>query len=352
MDVEKLKKLEWVSRWAGSYTFISCSYWGAQYYHSLKKALGIGFEHTAFIHRKGTVSFFIPKKEFVAFGARMSKKATKNPAEAKKLLEELKINTDILLKIMKDLQGKIPTQKEYAKFEHYYDRHLGYHNFMKKTVDFLSGSTLAVLLPSFKDARIYSESVYSETEVFFRSLADAISTKEGISSQFLTCLTAKELETYFKNKKLPKKEVLQERYGASALLFEKGKLVILTGEEVSKVEASLFKAPESKDLKGVSAFPGVTKGIARVVLDPLNPGVFNTGDILITGMTRPEFISLIKKSSGIVTDVGGVLCHAAISARELKIPCVVGTANATKTIKSGDLIEVDANKGIVVIVTK
>ncbi|MEK6958950.1 MAG: PEP-utilizing enzyme [archaeon] len=352
MNLKKLEDMEWVSRWAGSYTFISCSYWGAQYYSSLKKALGIGFEHTAFVHKKGAVSFFIPKKEFVAFGTKMAARATKNPTDAKKLLNELKKNTDILLKIMKNLHEKVPTQKQYAEFEKYYDKHLEYHNFMKKTVDFLSAQALEGLLPSFKEARIYSEAVYSETEIFFRGLASAISKKEKMPAELLTCLTAKELAQYFKTKKLPKKETLQERYTESALLFENGKLVVITGKEVAKIEGALFKTPESTELKGVSAFPGVVKGIARVVLDPLNPGTFNQGDILVTGMTRPEFISLLKKSSGIVTDVGGILCHAAISARELKIPCVVGTANSTKAIKSGDLIEVDANKGIVKIIKK
>jgi len=352
MDVEKLKKLEWVSRWAGSYTFISCSYWGIQYYSSLKKALGFGFEHTIFIHKKGAVSFFIPKNEFNSFGAKMSEKATKKPNEAKKLLQQLKTNTDVLLKIMKNLNGKIPTQKQFAEFKQFYDKHLGYHNFMKKTVDFLPKEALEMLLPSFKDARVYSELVYSETEVFFRALANAISKRENSSSELLTCLTSKELEKYFKTNKLPEQEILKERFESSALLFEKGKVLILTGKDVSEIELALFKTPESKELKGVSAFPGIAKGVARVVLDPLTPGEFNQGDILVTGMTRPEYISLLKKSSAIVTDVGGILCHAAISARELKIPCVVGTVNSTKTIKSGEIIEVDANKGIVKSLTK
>gem|GEM_PF-6678772 len=80
---------------------------------------------------------------------------------------------------MMDLyDGKILTQSEYEKFIKVFDRHLGYHNFMKKTVDFLSPDILDDILPYFHDARIYSEAVYSRTESFFRALAQAIATKE------------------------------------------------------------------------------------------------------------------------------------------------------------------------------
>ncbi len=71
------------------------------------------------------------------------------------------------------------------------------------------------------------------------------------------------------------------------------------------------------------------------------------GDILVTGMTRPDFTQYISKASAIVTDAGGVLSHAAIIARELKKPCIIGTRNATKMIRDNDYIEVDANRGIV-----
>lgn len=62
-------------------------------------------------------------------------------------------------------------------------------------------------------------------------------------------------------------------------------------------------------------------------------------------MTRPEFVPLMKMVSGIITDEGGVTCHAAIVSRELRIPCVIGTKIATQFLKDGDLVEVDADHG-------
>lgn len=85
----------------------------------------------------------------------------------------------------------------------------------------------------------------------------------------------------------------------------------------------------------------------RIIHDPTADNIFHQGDILVTGMTRPEYIHLAKKSAGIITDAGGILSHAAITARELKIPCIIGTKNATQILKDGDLVEVDADNGIV-----
>lgn len=64
-------------------------------------------------------------------------------------------------------------------------------------------------------------------------------------------------------------------------------------------------------------------------------------------MTTPDFFIIIEKAKAVITDIGGVTCHAAITARELKKPCIIGTEIATKVLKDGDLVEVDANNGIV-----
>jgi pyruvate, water dikinase len=74
---------------------------------------------------------------------------------------------------------------------------------------------------------------------------------------------------------------------------------------------------------------------------------FQQNDIIISMNTTPLLLPILTKCKGIVTDDGGITCHASIIARELEIPCVIGTRYATTTFKDGDIIEVDANKGIV-----
>jgi len=98
---------------------------------------------------------------------------------------------------------------------------------------------------------------------------------------------------------------------------------------------------------------GYAIGKARVVIpgniEMLTAAVksFKHGEVLITTMTQPNMVPIMSRSSAIVTDEGGLTSHAAIIARELNVPCVVGTKAATKIFKSGDQLEVDAVKGIV-----
>jgi pyruvate,water dikinase len=98
-------------------------------------------------------------------------------------------------------------------------------------------------------------------------------------------------------------------------------------------------------LKGIPASPGSAKGKVKVILNPLECKRMKKGDILVTEMTDPRFMPLIQKAAAIVTDIGGLLCHAAITAREMKIPCIVNTKKATTILKNGQKIFVNATKG-------
>jgi len=100
-------------------------------------------------------------------------------------------------------------------------------------------------------------------------------------------------------------------------------------------------------LKGISASAGIVKGKARIILDPFDNSKMKKGDILVTEMTNPLFLPAIQKAKAIITDVGGLLCHAAIVSRELGIPCVVGTKRATKILKDNQKIKVDGEKGTI-----
>jgi len=117
-----------------------------------------------------------------------------------------------------------------------------------------------------------------------------------------------------------------------------------TKELLDLVEKNLKK---ESVLYGNVASLGKARGIVKIILRQSDFDKFNEGDILITGMTRPEFVPLMKKASAIVTDEGGITCHAAIISRELSKPCVIATQNATKTFKDGDLVEVNANHGFI-----
>lgn len=104
-----------------------------------------------------------------------------------------------------------------------------------------------------------------------------------------------------------------------------------------------------KEIKGmVGNSKKIIKGKVRVIFDPKISDI-KRGDILVTSMTRPEFLPLMQKASAFITDEGGITCHAAIVAREMNKPCIIGTKIATKILHDGDLVELDASKGIIKI---
>ena len=122
-------------------------------------------------------------------------------------------------------------------------------------------------------------------------------------------------------------------------------------EEGKKVESAKITTDRKVIVKGLPASPGLVSGRAHVILDPSRIDEFKDGEILVTEMTAPDWVPAMKKAKAIVTDSGGMTCHASIVSRELGIPCIVGTKSrgesATTTIKDGIDITVDATNGVV-----
>lgn len=102
-----------------------------------------------------------------------------------------------------------------------------------------------------------------------------------------------------------------------------------------------------KDLKGTIASKGKAKGLVHLVITENDFKNFENGEILVASETHPDFVPLMRKAAAVVCNSGGILCHAAIICRELKIPCLTGVNGATKLLKNKELIEIDAEEGFV-----
>lgn len=109
---------------------------------------------------------------------------------------------------------------------------------------------------------------------------------------------------------------------------------------------------DEESISGQVAYKGDIKGRVKIVLRPSEFNKFKKGDILVTSMTRPEFVPLMRKAKAIITDEGGITSHAAIISRELRIPCIIGTKLATKILNDGDEVELDSGIGAIRIVKK
>ncbi len=137
------------------------------------------------------------------------------------------------------------------------------------------------------------------------------------------------------------------------MLFFSGKLRIFSGKQkkeiMEKEKINQFFQKNYKNvtiIRGLAGNIGKTSGRVRSIRDKKDMNAFQKGEIVVTYMTTLEFTPLFYKAAGIITDEGGLGCHAAIVAREFDIPCIVGTKIATKALKNGDLVELDANKGM------
>ena len=113
----------------------------------------------------------------------------------------------------------------------------------------------------------------------------------------------------------------------------------------NETHASISAGSSHVLLTGLAASPGVGKGKVRILPSPKEMGLMQQGEILVTEMTTPDFVPAMKKAAGIITNTGGMTCHAAIVSRELGVPCIVGSREATTKLTDGQFITVDAVRG-------
>lgn len=197
-----------------------------------------------------------------------------------------------------------------------------------------------------KDAMYFSFYAYEP-------LLKEIGKRAYLSVTQLRHLLPRELNKAVSGKKFNPNE-LNERRKFSVILVMNGKWKIFTGKKAIQYEKQAPKPEEYKitELEGSTAVPGMVKGTVKIVNLPEDMPKMQEGNVMVSHTTNPNIVPAMKKAAAIVTDIGGATCHAAIVSRELNIPCVVGTKVATKVFKDGDLIDVNANHGIVKKVKK
>lgn len=177
-----------------------------------------------------------------------------------------------------------------------------------------------------------------------RKAAELIHTDQSLAEK----LTLPELTRILKGKTI-EQEILQQRKKLTALVQLDGHLKVLTGREAEKIKETVEK-PEVKtkdELQGRPAYPGIVKGPICKVDDQTKAGDITEGCILATPMTTIHFTPYLHKVKGILTEEGGLTCHAAIMARELCKPTIVGVKGLMKAVENGELVELDAQKGTI-----
>ena len=151
-------------------------------------------------------------------------------------------------------------------------------------------------------------------------------------------------------------DLLNERDKYCMIWADENEQKIYYDKEAKKIRQSLDLEEVIIDvdsgLKGTCAFPGTAKGVIKIVNEVVQIDKINDGEIMLAHTTFPALLPAMKKAAAFVTEDGGITCHAAIVAREMKKPCVVGVKSACSVLNDGDTVEVDATNGVITVIAR
>jgi len=191
---------------------------------------------------------------------------------------------------------------------------------------------------------------------YFSKIFEEIANRTIFHKDDLKYMFPSEIENIFKMseselKKL-KDEAKKRRIKSAVIYYKDGLEVITDPTEVDKLKLAVIDEEDFsgvKQLRGISASPGKVVGKVCILKSVKEMEKLKPGQILVAVMTRPDYFPVMKKCSAIITDEGGITSHAAVVARELNIPCIVGTRIATKVLQDGDVVEIDGDNGGVIV---
>ncbi len=351
MNLDNFKKhSDWVKVWSGKWSLNFDSHVGNDW----TKTLTVGgfpiFKKVIYFYTNGITDCWVSRSEKDYLGERFNNLARADGAYLENLPKSFKTMADTVTAFLNSHDPAKLSTGELDDFWKLVGKYYLPHLSVKYIVDYFTPEVLEKYLPMFENARLYAEPIFRNTENFWESFAEHTALQAGCSKEMILATLKGEIEAYFGGTPLPDKNILKNRYARSVLLVEEARQELFVGKDTGLIEDIVRSKIQMDLIRGQIAYQGKSAGRVRIVWNPSDPSiVFEYGDILVTGMTRPEFLPLMKKAGAFITDAGGILSHAAIVAREMKKPCIIGTGVATKVLKDGDLVEVDANVGVVKI---
>jgi len=314
---------------------------------TFKRVLAVDHPDFLTIRERDTFAHYMDNKTAEEFSKYLSEEIKLNPKLMKQMLETGRIKFNQLLAFCKTL----------------------------KQVDHLSNASLAVLLEEyFRLYRepypyflitIFSDAFEKENTPQTKKVIDIMTKLRWVGRDSFNKaheLSAELFDEVGKRLNLTIKEIkfLKPEEIVKALTFFEEKIskrqschfIHREGKSELKHEKYIVKEEEfdvdTQQLKGQGTFAAKYKGSVRLIYAPQDMKDMKKGEVMVTRMTTPLFVTPdLKKAGAIITDEGGITCHAAIVSREFKIPCIMGTKHATKVLKTGDIVELDCVKGIV-----
>jgi phosphohistidine swiveling domain-containing protein/DNA-binding transcriptional ArsR family regulator len=185
-------------------------------------------------------------------------------------------------------------------------------------------------------------------------ILEEIADRVGVKLKELRFMKSSEIKTALFDGIIDKAEV-KKRVEFCVYYTAKDTELFFSGAEAKKIAEKYIQKPEdveTSELKGQCGCRGQARGKVRIVNVIADMKKMEEGDILVSISTQPDLVPAMKKAAAFVTDQGGVTSHAAIVAREMRKPCVIATKIATKALHDGDIVEVDADKGLVKVISR
>tara|TARA_Y100000310_G_C20689133_1_gene821035 strand:+ start:2171 stop:3601 length:1431 start_codon:yes stop_codon:yes gene_type:complete len=251
-------------------------------------------------------------------------------------------------KIIQGLDQLKDPQTELRKYEKDKDLHLKKFKKIVKDLNFNQDEKKLIHnLQNWFHLRTYARDIINNVITNNMPLLFEIAERASISKQNIPYLIKDEILNIFS---LPRKELLsnivkRKKKWAALVINDK---VTFFAENISQLKEK-EKIEPTNVIKGKIAAKGYVKAPVILMNDASELDKIKPNHILVTPMTTTDYTPILNKLAGIITDEGGLTCHAAIVSRELNIPCIIGTQVATKLLKDNQLVELNANKGIVKI---
>ncbi len=254
---------------------------------------------------------------------------------------------------LEQLYGIEDATEELARLEtSYHDREKKFRTAMQHLAPSPELEHLIVMLKKAVYLRDYRDMVRQKLNLCLRDFYQVIGDRIGLRVEDTALLTNQEIVQHLKRADRFNKHEIKKRQSA-LLLYQCGnKIEICSGEDARKRAELLQLYGEieaAQTLQGLVGSQGTVSGRARIVYTNKDLTKVKQGDILVAAMTRQDFVPAMRKAKAIITDEGSVTCHAAIIARELGIPCVVGAKGATDMLKDGMQIKLDGKGKIVIL---
>lgn len=358
VDMPPAKQIEVVKFWDREYSIFTLS--------TLVKMLEVmnckdfgdnSFSSFIFFYHNGTSQHFRSLRESRAFEELVGKKFITDQLIRDEILQLHTANGEHLIDLFEQIEKETAFDADFiADFGLSFGVFAGANTCIQRSADYITQHPqYDSLLNRLIRQRTKYEHVMSFYDAYLGKLCAKIAEKKDIDTpHLLELLTLREFIDFMRTDELPPHLNLRDE---CCTLFILPTPRLLVGEQAVLLLKKTLLTEEKgnadlldKEMKGMGIYPGKVRGIVQVITDVKDLADFKEGNILVASTTLPQYNTTLTKARGIITDEGGILTHAAVCSREFKIPGIVGVKIATKVLKNGDMVEMDAGKGSIKII--